>query len=95
MDKLIVAISVAGILFGIGLSLYEFAFGPLWGCFGPNCSVSPPFSYYLYVYYIPIPVIIVSLVALVWGFRKTTQRRDRELSHEEDGAGESSLAHPC
>ena len=68
MDKLIVAVSIAGIVFGIGLSVYGFAFGPVWGCMETPCSASPPFSYYLYVYYIPIPVIIVSLGALVWGF---------------------------
>jgi hypothetical protein len=66
LDRLIVVVSLAGVFLGVGLSLYEFAFA-VWGCSGTSCS--PPFSYYLYTYYIPFLIAIVSLVTLVWGLR--------------------------
>jgi hypothetical protein len=67
------ALSIIGILLGIVVLVYEFTFY-VWGCFGTGYGpCQPPFSYYLYVYYIPFAIIGVSVVSLVWSLR--LQRR--------------------
>ena len=68
------AISIVGILVGVGLFLDGFIFS-LWGCFGPDCQ-GPPFSYYLYVYYIPFAIIGASAVTLIFSLlHKTVDRQ--------------------
>lgn len=64
----LIVLSVIGILAGVGFFLDGFIFY-VWGCFGPACSGGPPFSYYLYVWFIPMAIIGVSSALLAIGLK--------------------------
>lgn len=85
--KWLIVLSVSGIFVGLFIFLDTFIFY-VWGCFdtyfGP-CQ--PPFSYYLYQYYLPIAIIGFSSVILTFGLkRRATMIRTGKLGTGPSGS---------
>jgi hypothetical protein len=66
--RLATDLSLIGISFGVLLFVYGFFF-TVWSCMCPlgvaPCVCQPPFSYYLYAYYLPLAIIGISTATLI------------------------------
>jgi len=71
--RLVTDLSFIGILIGVLLSVYE-SLSTVVSCMCPlgvtSCTCQMPFSFYLYAYYLPAAIIIVSTASLILSLRK-------------------------
>jgi len=71
--RLVTDLSLIGILIGVLLSVYE-SLSTVVTCMCPlgvtNCTCQMPFSFYLYAYYLPAAIIIVSTAMLILSLRQ-------------------------
>jgi len=75
---LAVGLSIIGFVSGVLLSVYEsvsFVVTCMCPLGVPNCGCQMPFSFYLYAYYLPAAIIIVSTATLILSLRQQRELR--------------------